>query len=410
MLKHFLAVMLLLVVVAGSYSQSIPSGTGRYAALGSSPFILDAHIDMLNNPAWNNYYRDYAFADLTPFSGSESGGEFNGHAGVTFALGKQWNLGMVVNKRQDLFGLFNGYSGLGANVQPNNSPIVPFMGLIGYSASKTFHLGLAPYIAMGSSERTDTSGGLNVKNSSMSVGANLGMVYQIKKGWIEAAIRFRMNSFENDSTVGGVNTLGDNDGGMEFGIGLRGWIYTSKKSKIALVPVLGFSTYSFTPKVTSGSVSVTGSENSYMNINGGVGLNWPIIDDIQIAGGVSLAYNTAKATYSDTTGSYETKATDFVAPGFNMAVETRIADWLTGRMGFSKAVNTGDFENNTQTFSNLIESSVASTFSMGAGFHFGRFSIDATVNERWLKNGINFVSGQSSELFGEMSASYNFGK
>jgi hypothetical protein len=410
MLKHFLAVVLLLVMVAGSYSQSIPSGTGRYSPLGSSPFILDAHIDMLNNPAWNNYYRDYAFGDLTPFVGSESDGEFNGHAGVTFAVGKKWNLGMIINKRQDLYGLFNSYSGLGANIQPNNQPIVPFMGLIGVSASKTLHLGLAPYIAMGNSERTDTSGGLNVKNSSMSFGANLGMIYMIKKGWVEGAIRFRMNSFENDSTVGGVNTLGDNDGGLEFGIGLRAWIYPKKGSKVAIVPLLGFSMYNFTPRVVSGSVTVLGSENSYMNINGGVGLNWPVIDDIQIAGGVTLAYNTAKATYSDTTGSYENKATDFVAPGFNMAVETRIAEWLTGRMGFSKAVNTGDFETNTQTFSNLLASSVASTFSLGAGFHFGRFSIDATVNERWFKNGINFVSGESSELFGEMSASYNFNK
>ena len=67
MLKHFLAVMLLFVMAVGTYSQSIPSGTGRYSALGSSPFILDAHVDMLNNPAWNNYYRNYAFADLNQF-------------------------------------------------------------------------------------------------------------------------------------------------------------------------------------------------------------------------------------------------------------------------------------------------------------------------------------------------------
>jgi len=407
MLKHFLAVMLLLVMVAGAYSQSIPSGTGRYAALGSSPFILDAHIDMLNNPAWNNYYRNYAFADLTPFVGSESGGEFNGHAGVTFAVGKQWNLGMIINKRQDLFGLF---SSVGSSITPNNSPIVPFMGLVGYSASKNFHISLAPYIAMGKSDRTDTTGGLNVSNTSRSIGANLGMIYMIKKGWIEGAIRFRMNKFENDSTVGGVNTLADNDGGMEFGIGLRGWIYPSKGSKIAVVPLLGFSIYSFTPKVISGSTTVTGSEYSFMNINGGVGLNWPIIDDIQIAGGVTLAYNTAKSTFSDTTGSYENKLTDFIAPGFNMALETSIADWLTGRMGFSKSVDMSKFETNTQEINVLYENSISSTFSMGAGFHFGRFSVDATVNERWFKNGINFVSGQSSELFGEISASYNFKK
>jgi len=93
MLKHFLAVMLLFVMAVCSFSQSIPSGTGRYAALSNSPFILDAHSDMLSNPAWNNYYRNYAFADLTPLTGSENGGEFDGHAGVTFAIGKKMESG-----------------------------------------------------------------------------------------------------------------------------------------------------------------------------------------------------------------------------------------------------------------------------------------------------------------------------
>jgi hypothetical protein len=57
-----------------------------------------------------------------------------------------------------------------------------------------------------------------------------------------------------------------------------------------------------------------------------------------------------------------------------------------------------------------LASSSIQTISLGAGFHFGRFSIDATVSERWLKQGINFVSGQSTDLFGVVSASYNFGK
>ncbi len=48
------------------------------------------------------------------------------------------------------------------------------------------------------------------------------------------------------------------------------------------------------------------------------------------------------------------------------------------------------------------------TISLGAGFHFGRFSIDATVSEKWLKEGINFVSGRQNDLFGVVSASYNF--
>lgn len=409
MLKHFLAVMLLFVLAVGAYSQSIPSGTGRYTALGSSPFILDASTDIFNNPAWNNYYRNYAFGDLNTSAvisdnRGESSDDFAGNVGVTFTVGKKWNLGMIVNRRQDSWSSFTSFAAV--------RPIVPFMGLIGYTASKNFHISLAPYVSMGSSKKTDTTGALNIENSSISIGANLGFMYLIKKGWVEGAVMFRMNSYKNDSSFTDFSSVSENDGGMEFGIGLRAWIYPTKGSKVAVVPVLGFNTFSFTPKNTTttggNTVSSIGSDNSRMSFYGGVGLNWPIIDDIQIAGGVTASYNQLKLT--DTTN--ETKFTSFVAPNFNMALETRITDWITARLGFNKSINMNKFENNNAsvTASELTTNSDASTVSLGTGFHFGRFSIDATVSERWLKQGPNFVSGQSTDLFGIISASYNFNK
>lgn len=402
MLKHFLAVMLLFVMGVSTFSQSIPSGTGRYTALGSSPFILDASTDIFNNPAWNNMYRNYAFADLNQFGEND---DFDGNAGVTFGVGKKWNLGMIINRRQDNWSAFNIDT-----LRPGNSPIVPFIGLIGTSFSKDFHFGLAPYVSMGKSEYTDTTNATVNTNSSSSLGANLGFIYMIKKGWVEGTINFRMNGFKNEASSTGSTAIIDNDGGMEIGANFRGWIYPTKGSKVALVPVLGFYTLSFKPKgtATSGgtSFSVTGLNYNWMSINGGVGLNWPVMDDIQIAGGVTLAYNTFKSD----SGAVENKSTDFVAPAFNMALETRITDWITARLGFNKSITSGKFENTYQTFSNLYSNSAASTISLGAGFHFGRFSIDATVSERWLKQGPNFVSGQSEDLFGIISASYNFAK
>jgi hypothetical protein len=402
MLKHFLAVMLLFVIGVSAYSQSIPSGTGRYTALGSSPFILDASTDIFNNPAWNNYYRNYAFADLNQFG---EGSNFDGNAGVTFGVGKKWNLGMIINRRQDSWSQFNVDT-----LRPANSPIVPFMGLIGTSLNKNFHIGLAPYVSMGKSEFTDTAGNVVNTNSSSSMGANLGFMYLIKKGWVEGTFMFRMNKFKNEATATGFTSTVDNDGGIEFGANFRAWIYPTKGSKVAVVPVLGFSTYSFKPKgnVTSGgtSVSFTGLNYSWMRIHAGVGLNWPIMDDIQIAGGVTAHYNTFKSD----SGAVENKGTDFIAPAFNMALETRITDWITARLGFNKSINNSKFENNTQSVTNLVSNDAASTINLGAGFHFGRFSIDATVSETWLKQGPNFVSGNSTDLFGIISASYNFAK
>lgn len=413
MLKKHLAVMLMFILAAGVFSQSIPSGSGRYNALGNSPFILDAHIDMLNNPAWNSYYKDYAFADLSPYSG----GEFTGHAGVNFAVGKKWSLGFIVNNRQDNWENFNNPAGLGydSTLWPRNvgvsSPIVPFMGLIGYQASKNFYISLAPYVAMWSGKQTfsDTNS-TDVDASSSVFGANLGFMYLIKKGWVEGNVKFRLNKYKSTLTGPGFTSTVENDGGMGISADFRAWIYPKTNSKIAVVPVIGFNTFSFQPKMT-GSATATGLNYSWMNFGGAVGLNWPVMDDIQIAGGVGANYSTFKGDSTNV----EFKFNSFVAPNYYLAMETRIADWLTGRMGFYRAVNNysnkGTFGTSTAEFTGTSASGDGSTFSMGAGFHFGRFSIDATVSEAWFKHGINFISGgDGNDLFGVVSASYNFAK
>lgn len=398
--------MLMFILAAGVFSQSIPSGSGRYNALGNSPFILDAHGDILSNPAWNSYYKDYAFADLSPFNGSE----FTGHAGVNFGVGKKWSLGFIVNKRQDSWENFRTSSNtyIPANL---SSPIVPFMGLIGYQASKNFYISLAPYVAMWNTKVTQSdTNAFNLDNSTSSLGANLGFIYLIKKGWIEGAFKFRMNKYKYDSTVASTNVHFENDGGMEFGAGFRGWIYPSKNSKIAVVPSIGFNMMSFKPQLT-GTASSTGLDYSWMNFGGAVGLNWPVMDDIQVAGGIGANYGSFKADSNQ----FEIKDNKFIAPAYSLSMETRIADWLTGRMGFSRGVsnNSFNFTGGTSTIevTNTSPTSDASTFSMGAGFHFGRFSVDATVSESWFKHGINFISGgDNNDLFGEISASYNFAK
>jgi hypothetical protein len=395
MLKHFLAVMLLFVMAAGVFSQSIPSGTGRYAALGSSPFILDAHIDVLGNPAWSNYYRDYAYADLSPFNGSE----FTGHAGFQIAVGKQWNLGAIINKTSDAWDLMGDSA---------STPVVPTRILIGYTASKNFHLGLAPYFRMGGNKVVSSDSAASVyENTSSSLGADLGFIYMIKKGWIEGDLMFRMNSFENTAP----STTYKNDGGMEFGANFRAWIYPSKKNKLAVIPVLGFYTFSFQNQLTVSGTTTNENKNTWMDINGGVGLNWPVMDDIQIAGGLRAHYMTYKSE-PDSGNAFE--STNFLVPHWNLAVESRVTDWITVRAGFDRGVQrvSQDYPNASATeFSYTDQTSPSTTFSIGSGFHFGRLSIDATLGEAWLKHGPNFLSGgDGNDIFGIVSMSYNFHK
>ena len=408
MLKKHLVVLLLLVMAVGASAQSIPSGTGRIEALGNSPYILDAATDISNNPVWTGYYRNYAFGDIgrNVISDFQLDGQY---AGVSFGVSKKLSLGLILNKRNDMWNLFDNGTHFGADTSGIKQPIVPTTILIGWALSKDFHLGLAPYIAMWSNETVD--GSFDDKGSGNSFGASLGAMKMVKKGWVEGVVNFRLNSFKRAVTDTGYTSTTKSEGGMELSAALRGWFYP-KGSKIAIVPILGFNTYSWNPRYTTtgsiGSVDSVGTSYSYMGFNGGVGLNWPISDDIQIAGGVGAIYN----TYKGTLGTSTDKWTNFMVPQFNFAGETRIADWLTGRFGYSRNVDMQKHETTTgsvtHSVSETLPSSDVETISLGAGFHFGRLSIDATVSEKWLKQGINFVSGQANDLFGVISMSYNF--
>lgn len=410
MFKKRLVVLLLLFMAVGAYAQSIPSGTGRIEALGNSPFILDAATDISNNPSWSNYYRNYAFGDLgrnviSDFALSDQ------YAGVSFGITKKLALGLILNKRSDRWNEFSAVNGTG--FAPGvNGPIVPTMILLGYSLNKDFHMGLAPYIAMYS--RDSIAGNHEDKGSAMSLGANLGFMKMMKKGsWVEGNVLFRMNSFKRTITDSGSSAEIKSEGGMQIGLDLRGWFYTKSSNKIAIVPVAGFQIYSWNPRLTTTGPAFdsVGAKWSDLSFHAGVGLNWPISDDIQIAGGVGVNYNSQKVEL----GTSSTKTTDFALPQFNLAGETRIADWLTGRFGYSRNTDMFKVENTTGTATNSLSetrpSSDEQTVSIGTGFHFGRLSLDATVSERWLKHGFNFISGgDNTDVFGVISASYNFNK
>lgn len=408
MFKKRLVVLLLLFMAVGAYAQSIPSGTGRIEALGNSPFILDAATDIFNNPAWSNYYRNYAFGDF----GRNATGDFSlsdQYAGVSFGVTKKLALGLILNKRSDSWSDFNSLVGTGFN-PGGKDPVVPTMILIGYSANKDFHLGLAPYITMWS--RDSISGNHEDKGSSTSFGANLGFMKMMKKNWVEGVVDFRMNSFKREVTDSGSSSTWKSEGGIQLGVGLRGWFY-AKGGKIAIVPVLGFHTYSWNPRYTQTgpSFDTVGAKYSELGFNGAVGLNWPISDDIQLAFGVGANYNSEKVEL----GTSKATQTDFVAPQFYIAGETRIADWLTARFGYNRGVDMSKLETVSGSFtssnSESIPTSDVQTVSVGSGFHFGRFSVDATVSERWLKHGFNFISGgDNTDLFGVISTSYNFNK
>ncbi len=410
-----------------SYSQSIPGGTGRYEALGSNPFMLDPVMDIHSNPAWTTQYKNYVFGDI----GRDVVGNYeltNQYAGINFKANKEINFGMTLNKRDDMWDDFNaGYDpAYTAGSRGVNAPIVPLQLLFGY-ATPNFAFGIAPYYTSWSKENSyvagSTSNWIN-KYSAMSLGANLGIIYKMNQAeWFEGAVKFRMNSFTFDST----NSISpassyklENEGGMELAVGLRGWFMANKPNKVALVPYLGFGIYSWNPKVTAAPTAFSNilPKYSHMKLDGGIGVNFPVLENGTLATGLSFGFHQFKKEVADSTN-FAGTSTEFVLPKFNVGLEWKFVDWLSGRLGYSRSFINKKYEETTSgtgaytwTGKYSDASNSIQTINLGIGLHFDRFSLDGTIGERLLKNGPFVITGNNdkNDLYGVISASYNFNR
>jgi hypothetical protein len=467
MLKKHLTFLFLLAMAVSTFAQSIPSGTGRFEALGYNPFILDAATDINRNPAWSTWYRNYAFGDIgRQVTGDENQSEestsnefwlLESYAGVNFGITKQINLGAVLNKEEgQVFGgsFRNYYTNLGLN-----APIVPTEILFGWmTANKKFSVGVAPYYASRSTDYTAnltaTSSGATLTydstfdGSTRIFGGTVGVVGKLKDGLWEANVDVRLNKFKREATLhihytdptpttydSTANLLDENDGGLELNAMARAFLMVSKPAKVSVVPYVTFGMFNWDPKITITTTptptvfNVPQPKNKWLNIGGGVGINMPILDDGLLAGGLSFGLTTEEVngstTYNPTdTTVTDTKTTSMTFPRFNVGGEWKFTDWLTGRMGYSRGIIRSKVEvttkvtsvTNNGTATETTEANVDSdtpydqTITVGLGWHFGRFSLDGLVGERFVQRGPNILSGKKNDLFGVVSASYNFNK
>ncbi|MCX6156368.1 MAG: hypothetical protein NTY74_00115 [Ignavibacteriae bacterium] len=405
------AVMLLTSV---SYGQSISSGTARYEALGYNPFIKDASIDINRNPAWTTVYRNYTFGDIGRNAvGTDQYQLTDQFGAVNFGVSKDVALGLVLNKYEDNWTDFPAAIDTVLGIK---RPVVPLKITLGWQMSPKFALGFAPYYAAWSSEQQFTAVTDITKLSSSSLGATVGLLSKLENGWIEGAVDAKFNSYKSDVTVGTTNTVQNNQGGMNLSFFTRGFFLINKSMGLNLVPYLAFSTSSWNPIAVPTSLGYPDNQFSTMNLGGGIGVNMPVFDNGLLAGGLSFGYSSLSDKSALSSGRNITN-TAFVLPAFNLGLEWPFTDWMTGRVGYSRAV--ASVKNNVETTigtavttytKGTAVSSPDQTITTGLGFHFNRFSIDGTVGEKLFKDGFYIVTGKINELFGMLSASYNFGK
>jgi hypothetical protein len=244
---------------------------------------------------------------------------------------------------------------------------------------------------------------------------------------ITGALRFD-NTTDRIEYSPGVTGLGGiyEASGTEIQITARANIKMS--SKFNFVPYAMLTLLSAEPKETEPPVGLpktTASlEVSSTDYAFGLGGEYRI-NDFLIVGGLSWQHAEVEMDQKATVDTVDNIMGYTALPVINLGGEWQITDWLTGRLGYYRAIGSVkqeqkypniSYESNTSLpmswlmIGSLDPGNYDGLVTLGVGLHFGSFAIDATVSEKALQRGIGLI-GASDDIntFGYMTASYSFG-
>jgi hypothetical protein len=425
MFKKILTITVLsLLVISISFTQDIKKtgGLARLSGMGANPYVIDPFFNTFN-PAWNGVYNNFILGDLGTSAGSPfSAGGFGQYISASFSAGRSWTFGAILARND-----FNGLSI--ALLDPGSNSVIgaPFPGVVStvnslagggsvipmdnnvelmatYKVRNTFiGLGLA-YASTTNDVTTPAVGGTpasTTEGSASQLGFNLGIISDLTRNIkLDAAgsIMFPSASFKPST--------GNETKSSQTFIMVNARAFWKVNPNLRFVPILTFVTVSGT--IDSGGTS-SGSVDfpSFTSFGIGGGLNYKI-GDFLLAGGVTFSTNSFTIPAGSGTPELSNSATVF--PIWNLGVEWDLLDWLYGRLGYIAI--TGSTTTETAASSDAVNEFVATFFgipqrgaTVGIGFRFGDFSLDATINEDVLRQGFNIIGGGGPTFF-LMTASY----
>lgn len=195
-----------------------------------------------------------------------------------------------------------------------------------------------------------------------------------------------------------------------YGVDLNGRVFI-KRGKLKIVHLAKFTIRP--TKATQEIPSSSGTEVQETSFNKlalalGVAFNYQLDDNNLIV--VAFEPYGLRSDKKEIESGDTTTNTTIIAPGIYAGVESKIKSWCTGRFG---AVQTHRTEIHTikpdqgdETETSTHYKDFAMTF--GLGFNFGKFTLDAYINEGLFFDGPNFISGSNEPLASKLSLTYKF--
>ncbi len=386
-------------------------GYARLQGLGANPYIEDPYTITVN-PAYASVYYDFIWGDLgstvTAF-GNDGAGQF---AGFNFKVSDGLVIGGLLS-RADFNGLsissvkpcsllvsqINSVMGSGTVIAPGNN----LEALASLNLGK-FNIGLGVSYASSSKEYTPGTGGGSTEASASQIGFNVGVLTNTSLLKLDAGISLLLPSASYKPATGSETKF------SQTILQAQARLFYKMSSKVALVPSVTFLTGSGSADLPSGTGTKSSDLPSQMLIGVGVGINYQI-GDVLIAGGPMFA-RASQTTPEVENASPELTSSYTLFPIWNLGLEWKIADWLVGRLGYVAVNGSTTTESSNATDYKKIDEYVQSFYgvnkaTVGLGFKVGKLSIDATVNDDVLRQGLANIGGNGA-TFAYLSVSYGF--
>lgn len=420
-LSKFLVIFCLILSVSVSYSQEIKKtgGLARLSGMGGNPYVIDPFFNTVN-PAWNAVYDNFILGDLGSSAGSPfSAGGYGQYLSGSFHISDGWTLGGILARND-----FNGMSIALLDPGTNNSLGLPYPGVVAsvnslvgtgsivpldnnvelmgtYSFGNTV-IGLGVAYANTTNDVNPPTGG-STEGSASQLGFNLGLLADASRDLkldIGASFALPSASYKAD-------TLNETKASQTI-ILVNARAFWKLKKDLELVPVVAFSSAGGT--VDSGGTS-TGSVDmpSFTWFAFGVGLNYQVGDFLLAGGAMFSTANLTVAAVENNSPELSYGATVF--PIWNIGAEWNMIDWFVARLGYVAYTGNASSEypntatSKTETITTFFAPSQRGA-TVGVGFRFGGFSLDATVNEDVLRQGFNNIGGGGA-TFAYLTASYS---
>ena len=396
--------------VLTDYSKT--GGFARVKAMGNNPFVNDP-TDLIVNPAWGSDYTNILFGDLgqTIANNFEAGG-IGQYLAVNFKLTNNFTMGASLSRRDfqsalsiaslDPFGIVNETNNaLGTSALvglDNNWMIMSSYNFAGHI------LGFGISYASTSAETKPANGG-GIKADASQLGLNIGYLGKLSPSLrldLSAVLLFPGTTFENPQSSETKFSQ------SVLSINVRGFYKTN--TKFTIVPFANL-------LKTSGSADLGDANGvtitdllAVLSINFGAGVQYKT-ENFLFSGGPSFGI-TEEVTPSVAGVAPELSKTTTSFPIWNVGAEWLMIDWLIGRIGYHGRTNKVSNEtvasatNSNETIFTSFDPSIGG-ITLGIGFRFSGFSLDATVNEDIIRQGFNNLGGGGA-TFAYVSAGYEF--